>query len=359
MAEASADTLLRISRPTFTVGGQDNAPLADGLLELLIVENTRGLYRCEATFGNWGPAGGGTDYLYFDRQTFDFGKTFQVKLGADLLFDGLITALEARYPEDSPPELKVLAEDRFQDLRMTRRTVTYANVSDADVINQIASHHGLTPSVNVQGPTYKVLAQVNQSDLAFLRERCRTIDAELWMSGNTLNAQSRSARASAEALTLGKGHELRSISVIADLADQRSAVKVSGWDVSSKSALAHEAADSVIQGELEGGTSGASILASALGVRREAVVHGVPLSSREAQARAETFFKLSARRFVVSHGVAETDAKLRVGVRVDLQGLGGLFSGKYYVSEVKHLFDGAKGLRTEFVGERPGLGRAG
>ena len=35
---------------------------------------------------------------------------------------------------------------------------------------------------------------------------------------------------------------------------------------------------------------------------------------------------------------------------------GPLFSGKYYVCEVKHLFDG-EGLRTEFVAERPGLGK--
>jgi hypothetical protein len=34
-----------------------------------------------------------------------------------------------------------------------------------------------------------------------------------------------------------------------------------------------------------------------------------------------------------------------------------LFSGKYYVSEVKHLFDGTRGMRTEFMAERAGLGK--
>jgi hypothetical protein len=39
-------------------------------------------------------------------------------------------------------------------------------------------------------------------------------------------------------------------------------------------------------------------------------------------------------------------------------GAGPLFSGKYYVCEVRHRFDGQRGLRTEFRCERPGIGHA-
>ena len=39
-------------------------------------------------------------------------------------------------------------------------------------------------------------------------------------------------------------------------------------------------------------------------------------------------------------------------------GLGPLFNGKYYLSEAKHIFDNAKGLRTEFRAERLGIGKA-
>jgi hypothetical protein len=34
-----------------------------------------------------------------------------------------------------------------------------------------------------------------------------------------------------------------------------------------------------------------------------------------------------------------------------------MFDGKYYLTEIKHLFDSAKGLRTEFTAERAGVGR--
>jgi phage protein D len=345
----------RAARPTFLVAGQEQSALADGLLDLQICESSEGLYRCEAGFGNWGPVGGTTGFLYFDRQLLDFGKGFQVKLGDDLVFDGRIMALEARFMDQSPPALVVLAEDRFQDLRMTRRTVSYADLSDADVIRQIAQHHGLQADVDLDGPTHKVLAQLNQSDLAFVRERCRSLDADLWVEGSTLHAKARAARGGTP-VELGMGNELLDFRVAADLAGQRTAVTVSGWDVGGKSAISHEATDGVLGSELGGLTSGASILSSALGDRKEALVHTVPSSTAEAQSRAEAYFKLAARQFVVGRGVAQGDARLKVGTRTDLKGLGPLFSGKYILTEVRHLFEGQRGLRTEFVAERPGLG---
>jgi uncharacterized protein len=349
-------TGLSDARPTIYVGGTEQPALGAGLNRLCIVENTSGLYRCEARFSNWGLVNNTTDFLYFDRRTLDFGKAFQVKTRDKSLFDGRIMGLEATFPEGQAPEITVLAEDRFQDLRMTRRTRTFADATDADVFNQIASDHGLSPSVGVTGPTYKVLAQVNQSDLAFARERARAIDAELWMEGSTLNAKTHANRGGAT-LGLARGAQLREFTVLADLAMQRTSVTVNGWDVPSKSAITYEAAESVIASELNGDTSGVSILQSALGARKEALAHTVPLNSQEAQYEAETFFRMSARRFIVGYGVAETNPDLRAGAFVDLKELGALFSGKYYVTEVKHLFDNAKGIRTEFRAERPGIGR--
>jgi hypothetical protein len=358
MAAASSTTLgIRSSRPSILIGGTEEATLSQGLLQLSIHESVQGLYRCEATFGNWGPKNNRIDFLYFDRQKVEFGKSFQVKLEQDKLVDGRISAIEGRFPEGAAPEIAVLVEDRLEDLRMTRRTRTFTDVTDADVINKIANDYSLQPSIDVSGPQYRVLAQVNQSDLAFLRERARAIDADLWMDDKKLNAKSRSKRNDGK-VQLTLGGELLSITTLADLAGQRSSVSVNGWDIAGKSALHYEASESVIQSELNGDTSGVSILKSAFGARKEALAHTVPLSRNEAQTEAEAFFRMSARRFVVAYGVAQGNAKLRVGTYVDLKGLGTLFEGKYYLTEVKHTFDQASGFRTEFTGERPGIGKA-
>jgi phage protein D len=324
---------------------------------LLIAENTLGLFRCEALFGNWGTKEGSTDFIYFDRKVLDFGKTFAVKLGEEPIFEGKILGLEGNFPEGQAPELNILAEDRFQDLRMTRRTRSFFDISDEDVIRQIANEHGLTPNVALTGPQHKVLAQINQSDLAFLRERARTLDAEIWIDGTELHAETHAER-KGKTVELSYGAKLREFSVLADLAGQRTSVIVSGWDVAAKSEIKYEATDAAIRGELNGDASGAHLLGSAFGSRKESLTHSVPFTNQEAQAEAETFFKMAARRFVVGRGVADPDSRLRVGSYVDLQRLGMLFSGKYYLSEVRYLFDGARGLRVEFTAERPGLGQA-
>lgn len=357
MATAATASGIRIARPSIYIGGQEDSGLAQALLQMAISESVHGLYHCEARFGNWGPKGNSIGFMYFDRAKLDFGKPMQIKIDQDKIFDGRISALEANFAEARPPEIAVLLEDRFQDLRMTQRTRTFADVSDSDVMSRIASDYGLQPNIDASGPTYKVLAQVNQSDLSFLRERARSIDAEIWLDDRNLYCKARGKRNNGT-VKLNYGAELREVTVIADLAGQRTSISVNGWDVSGKSAMTYEAKEQVVSGELNGDSSGISILKSAFGARKEALAHTVPLSSREAQAEAEAVMRMTARRFAVAHGMAQGDAKLRVGTYVDMQGLGPLFSGKYYLAHVKHVFDGTQGYRTEFTAERPGIGKA-
>jgi len=339
------------------MGGQEDSGLAQALLHLSITESVHGLYHCEARFGNWGPQGNSIGFMYFDRKKLDFGKAMQIKIDQDKIFDGRISAIEGCFPEGRAPEVAVLLEDRFQDLRMTQRTRAFTDVSDADVIRRIANDYGLQPNIDANGPTYKIVAQVNQSDLSFLRERARSIDAEIWLDDRTLYCKTRSKRNDGT-VKMNFGAELREVCVTADLAGQRTSVSVNGWDISGKSAMNYEAKEQVVSGELNGDSSGPSILKSAFGERKEAVAHTIPLSSSEAQAEAEAVMRMTSRRFVVARGVAIGDAKLGVGTYVDLQGLGPLFSGKYYLCHVKQMFDGTQGFRTEFTGERPGIGKA-
>jgi phage protein D len=357
MADARVDD----ARPTILLDGNEDEQLRQGLLSLLIGETSDGLFRLEVSFGNQGSDGKGTDFLYFDRKKLDFGKSLRVELSGDVLFEGRITGIEARFPVHSPPELVLLAEDALQDLRMTRRTRSFVDQSDADVFNAIADEHGMDKNVSLGGGKHKVLAQLNQSDLAFLRERARAVEAELWVTVKdgkpTLNAKSRSDRQKSPAIKLGWHNELSEFNVVADLAGQRTSVIASGWDVAAKQGVKYEATDQDLGGELGATDSGASILKKKFGERKEAIAHGVPWTQTEAETRAKAYFKMEARRFLVGHGVARTTGKLRVGALVDLDGLGPLFNGKYYLAEVRHRFDGARGLRTEFSAERAGLGR--
>lgn len=344
------------SRPTVAIDGTESDSLTGGLLSLRVREDVHGLSNCEAEIGNWGPNGSRSGYLYFDRGQLDFGRSIDVRITNQVVFTGAITGIEARFPGGGVPSVVVLAEDRFQELRMKRRTRTFLDTSDLEVFRTVAGDHGLTPDIGVRGPSYRVLAQLNQSDLAFARERARALDAELWISDSTLHVQPRSSR-NARPLPLGYPGQLRDFRVLADVADQATSIEVTGWDIAGKQAMDERADLSVLGGELAGGDSGPDVLSRAFGERKETIANAVPQTSTEARARAEAAMMRRTRRFLLGQGIALSDPTLRVGATVRLSGLGPLFDGDFYVAGATILFDGAQGLRTEIEVERGWLGR--
>jgi hypothetical protein len=357
MPDSGAAPALYAARPKISIDGTEQSALSDGLSSMLVEETADGLYRCELTVNNYGPAHGTVGYVFFDRQVIDFGKAIKIEAGAGVgsgtIFEGRISAIEGRFFSERAPELVILGEDRLQDLRMTRRTRTFATMTDADVIRQVASAHSLQAQVNVNGAQHDVLAQVNLSDLAFIRDRARAVDAEVWVEGRQLFAKPRSSRSSGT-VTLSYRQGLHQFVGTADLANQVSGFTVSGWDVKGKQKISHRATSAAISSELASDTGGSTLLDQTLGTRDQQVVHELPFTQAEAQALAEAHYRRVARRFVVGRGVAEGDARIRVGARVELKEVG-LFDGAYQVVRVAHSFDGQFGYRTEFTAERPGI----
>ncbi len=349
------------AQPKLLIDGQSEDLLAGDLVAMQVEETIAGLYRCELRFNNFGQRTQGIGFLYFGRDVLDFGKEIVVQAGppdsAAAIFQGRISAIEAAYHPDGDVQVAVLAEDRLQDLRMTRRTRTFEDSSDEDVMRQIAGEHGLTPEMALDGPTHPVLAQVNQSDLAFLRERARAVGAELWVDDATLHCQLRSER-DGGSVDLEYGVNLMAFTVRADLAHQCTELGVAGWDVSAKEAIDETADDSAVASELNGDTSGASVLEEALLARQERLVHSAPRSTSEARSEVEARFRERARRFITGSGVSDGDPRIRVGCTVHVAAVGSLFGGAYYVAGVRHLYDGNRGYRTEFDVERPGIGPA-
>ena len=351
----SAQAVVKSARPSIEIDGRRDATLTSSLMAMDIVESSEGLARCDLRFGNWGGADSG-GFQHFGRDKLDFGKAVAVTIGEGKLFKGSITAISAEFPEGKTAQIGICAEDRLQDLRMTRRTRSFVDATLADVLRRIAGDHGLQTQIDVSGETYKLLAQINQSDLAFVRDLARREDAQVWIEDMKLNAAQRSRR-QAPTLELKWAGELREFTVCADLAHQRTKLVGAGWSVADKRAAKHEADETAIRSELNGGPSGAQTLQRAFGARVDTLAHAMPAVDAEARALAEASFRHMARRFIVGHGVAVSKPELRVGAKLKIKGVGPLFEGDYTVTEVLIRFDAKKGLRTEFWCDRPALGK--
>jgi len=351
-----------VSTPVISIAGEVNAEAAGNMMSLTVEETMVGMSWCEARFANFGYRNNAPGYLYLGRDTFDFGTDIAVTLGPPdgrrQVFAGKISALQADFPDGELTQILVFAEDDLQDLRMTRRTRTFPDASTADIASRIAAAHSLTPAIDLEGPERKVNAQLNQSDLAFLRLLARRDDAEVWLDGSTLHLARRPDHDGGN-LELTYGGDLLSFSVRADLADQVTVQGVTGWDVSAKDAINETADSGALGAELaDGDTSGSGVLSSAFGDRTENLVRATPLAADDARALARAVYLERARRFVCGTGLTGGTAAMRVGYRLRLSGLGALFNGTYYVSRTRHMFDLVLGYRTEFDVERAGIGAA-
>src|SRR5690606_37397787 len=137
------------------------------------------------------------------------------------------------------------------------------------------------------GPV-RTWAQLDETDLAFLRRLLARFDADLQVVAGELHVSLRGdVRRGQVTLTLDE--DLRSISVTADLADQVTSLSVRGWDVGRGQAVKAELRQGTHLGPGSGRT-GAAVLRSGIGDRSENLGHLAVGSQDEAQALAEAAF---------------------------------------------------------------------
>jgi uncharacterized protein len=341
------------TRPSIEVDGHPHAALNAALLALEVADTGEGPSVCRARFSNWGRVGRGAGFQFFDRRILDFGTTIRVLLSGVAVFDGRILGIDADFDDTTAPTIGVRAADRLIDLRATPRTRTFVEMSDREIVQQIAAGHGMTAQVHLPGPTHALVAQLNQTDLDFLCGRLSPLDAWMRVEQSVLHAAPRTVPLG-ETITLTRGVELTRFSVAADLDGQCTRITMAGWDAVSKEPLGWTS-DATAPGEAPAGLTAAALLRAAFGDREDTIVLPACSLAEEVRGRADAHLLDRAGRFVTGHGVC-SEPRLRAGVHVDLHGLGPLFSGQYRVADVRHQFDATHGTRTSFSARSAAIG---
>lgn len=347
------------ARPTLRLAGQADERASELLIGMCIEESEGGMSTAELRFSNWASTrDGNAEPAFEDGSRLALGTAIEVYAGDEAqareLFRGVVSALEAEFVQGAPPELVVLAEDPLGRARLARRSKVFTDMSPADVVRAVASELGLQATVQGLDAPVATWAQLNESDLAFLRRLLGRFDADLQIVGEALQVAPRGEVRRGE-LTLELHGQLARARVSADLAHQVTRITAGGWNPVSGSTVSGEATRCAHAGPGRG-TSGADWLARALEARSEHLGHLALANDEEANAVAAAAFDQRARRFVRLDGIAEGNAQLRVGTHVAVSGLSPRFDNTYYVVEARHRYDMQAGYRTEFVGECAWLG---
>jgi uncharacterized protein len=350
------------TKPTIRISGQRYAVVDELLQSMMLHEATGGLASLELTLIDWvSRPRAAPEFAFSDSAILKLGAEIKA-YGGDVqspqeLFRGRISAIESEASADGPPLITVLAEDRLQSARKARRSEIHEQSAPDAIIRKIAQRFGLTPVIG-GGLDQPVCdwAQLNESDLAFLRRVLDLVDGDIQVVGGELQA-SLCARRPRGRVDLRLHDNLLSLRVTADLADQTREQRVAGWDAEAGASASFKATDGGLGPG--SGRTGASFIEAALEPGRgEAAGHFGVMPQAEAEITAKALFSKRARRFVRAKGLAEGTTALRTGAWVTLSRVNPMFEGEYCVVEARHSFDQLTGYTTAFTAESAYFGGA-
>jgi phage protein D/phage baseplate assembly protein gpV len=272
-----------------------------------------------------------------------------VKLGGkiDVEFQGKplvsaeVTGISVEELPGEQPELIVIAHDFSHRMARGSKVTTYQKMTYSDMVTQVARKNGLTPSVDATSETFDYTLQVD-SDLGFVTELANRLGYDWWVDAEK-NFNFKKPKAG-PTVKLTR-NDLRSFSVKAT-GHRSDSYKVVGWDKTQQAAAtgtkqfsaAELRPESPIASKVSSTPFGtAELLSADMGVE----------TMEEATALATALQTKGAGGSVTAKGVAYGNADIRLGGKVDVDGFGPL-SGKYYVTEVEHVYN-PHGMTTRFT----------
>jgi phage protein D len=354
-----------IGQPTLKIDGQPAAnSVLEDLLQIVVEESLHlpGMFTLTIRNDYFSSRTGENPWLY--DKTFAIGKSIEIGFTSspteaaefevsneEILLKGEITAIEAHFNPESQAPVIVRGYDISHRLHRGRYNRSFQNMTDTDVVKKIIGEAGIQAgTIDSSGGPYGFgdpvgyIFQENQTNMEFLRERASRHGFELFVQDGKLNFRKPSANTSLDLTWL---KDINSFKVRVSSAEQVDSVEVRGWDyqnkqaiVSTKSSQNTEVMTSTDQGK------GKAVSTAFNGTPKMIVVNQPISKSQESDAIAQSLYNELSGEYVQADARAEGNPEIRPGKTIKLKDLG-KYSGKYYVTETRHLFTG-RVYTTEF-----------
>jgi uncharacterized protein len=339
------------------VGTKEMQARVADFLSVTFKDSIKDLSAFELALNNWddGSSGGQPRFKYSDDDSLiALGQQVELYMGyfdapsLTKMMVGEITAFDPQFPASGGPTITVRGLDRLHRWRNAPKSFPWRDKSDSEIARQIAANHKMKAKVDDTSPSYAHVAQHNMDDVAFLLERAKRINFELFVKDDVLNFVA--CREGEQAtMTLEWGKSLASFTPTLTLSKQISKVTVRAWHHKEGRLIEKTADRSALNDETKGGKNAGQVADEALGEKKEEIITSEHVQSdEEALNLATSVLKRSSYAFVTGTGQTVGLPALRAGTNITLKGLGKRFDGDYYVTETTHRIDDS-GYTTSFV----------
>jgi phage protein D len=263
------------------------------------------------------------------------------------LFSGEVTAVEYVHCAGGPREVRVRGYDVLHRLRKRQPVKAHVQVSLRDIARELVADLGLSVEAATPGPLWRHLIQHGQTDLDFLAGLAERCGVYLAVTEGVLRLLTLEGEGDAVPLHLGESLLEATVEVNGDPACRT--VSATGWDLRRAEHHTARVTRPRLGREVE-----AEVPPSVLGVPGErALVNESAEDPTHAEAVAQAELDHRGAREVVLTGVAEGDARLRPGARVEVRGVAPAVAGRYVLTSVTHRLDARQGFVSELSTEPP------
>ena len=296
--------------------------------------------------------------LIDDSDLFSLGNAVEIKMGytdeLETLIIGEITGLEPDFVSNGMPVLKVRGYDRSHRLLRGRKTRTFVDQKDSDIVEKIASDAGLTAEVENSNVSHPYVVQSNQTDMAFLKNRAKRIQYEIAVEDKVLFFRPVS-NAESEVATLIMNNDLTEFYPRFSSIRQVSNVSIRSWDPKEKKTILGQAGTGDQVSNMDGQDSGADLADGAFGTATGAVGDSPVMTQAEADQLAKATFNNTLLSLIQAEGSCLGRTDLRSGRTIKIKGIGNRFSGAYYITSVIHQYSPRHGYVSNFTAKRNAL----
>ena len=296
----------------------------------------------------------------------NFGGLFPSK---NTLVKGEITAIEPLFAADGQVLLRIRGYDRAHRLTMGRSTRTFgdanplfASITEAQIVKDIASGAGLIPNIDMSGLTnarYHYVMQYNQNDWDFLWARAQLLGYQVYVDDRTLHFE----KAGKERHTKGPdeliwGQNLSKFEPRLVSVGQVSDVTATGWDPGKKESVSSKVSShssNTVAKTADTNKLSKTLTFASLPDAEDFVIEPGAQTAGLAKNMAEARLAEHESQYLRSSGELYVgDPYLLAGTVVTIANVGVRFTGKYYVTQARHIFrNGDYNVTFEVSGRDP------
>lgn len=285
-----------------------------------------------------------------ENENFIPGKSINIKLGRDsvnkLLFKGVIIKHSIQAKESGETQLILDCKDEAVRMTIGRHSRYFENSTDSETIEELINQYAvLAPDVEATAHTHDEMVQHHCTDWDFMMMRAESNGKLVMVDDGKIQVKA-PVTSGEPALAVLFGSTLIDFEAEMDATHQWASVEARAWDYRGQD-LFENSLDSI--GITEPGNVSGDELSSAIGPERFELRHTGQAIGEELQEWTKSFLQRSRLSKIQGRAKFTGFGELKPGQLIDLQGMGARFTGKAFVSAVRHdVYNGSWYTQAQF-----------